>query len=75
MAIGTKLIKEQISVKELIIYKQSSNGKYEIEKIDDWHFDKTCEKFHFDVKDNNAIILFDRERCFKHFYNDSTKEE
>lgn len=74
VAIGNKLIRDQIKVSEIAIYGKNHLGKYELEKICDWGFEDTCEKFHFDCKDPGVLLLFSKTRLFMFYYNDQTKD-
>ena len=42
VVIGKKLVKDQVKITEIAIYKMNSEGKFEIEKLRDWEFSDTC---------------------------------
>ena len=56
---GTRLIKDESHIHEIIIYQKSKANKYEIEKINDIsENDDCCIKFNFSEKDPNKIFFF-----------------
>lgn len=74
VAIGKKLIKDEVSITEIAIYKKNAAGKFEIEKLRDWEFTDTCVEFQFDKNDSDALLFFRNDELFKFYYNDETKE-
>ena len=44
VTIGRRLIKGQVQITEIAIYKRNKDDKYELEKLRDWEFSaQTCE--------------------------------
>lgn len=75
VALGKFIIKDLFEITEIAIYKQNSQGKFELEKLRDFEFKDACIQFEFNNKNSKELIFFTKEEVFKWDYIDESKEK
>jgi tRNA(Ile)-lysidine synthase TilS/MesJ len=72
ISVGTNPIAEDIIIKELYIYKKSSDKQYTLSKQIPFEFRDTCPKFVFSNTNDQELIFITFDTLFK--YNFETHE-
>jgi hypothetical protein len=75
VALGKFKIKDLYQITEIAIYKQNSQGKFELEKLRDFEFDDACIQFEFNNLNSRELFFFTREEVFKWDYLDEAKDK
>lgn len=74
VALGKVLIKDRRIITEIAIYKKSSSGKFQLEKLRDFESQDACIQFFFSQKKTTELIFFTKTECFSFDYLDEAKD-
>ena len=67
VALGKKLIKNHQYISEIAVYNRQRTGdkeEFALEALKEFQYHEACMRFEFNVKNNNQLIFFQRDKVF-----------